>query len=445
MVQTYDAGITVDHWVTLLPLERDGRVPRHLFEDCAHWWALARHALIALDAIHALQLVHLDLKADNICIPHGPPDFDPQSPGQRLVLRFDHITLIDFAFSLVSGEPLAIALPIARQTEYDYQSPRLLAALDAGSRGDLAPTRALDWRCDLFSLAAMLRRYLPDPDDALLDGHGWTSERHARARQLVRRLLDAHDAPLPPLPPHAALTASASEVLQEADLAASLQRGWTLALGPTLPLADLSTPITRIAGPVATGVEAEPVTIDASEMASRASTRRPAARPRSKIRWAAAALLAAVIAVPLIGEAWRSWQQRSDRTDVAAAAKVVADDNLERAKRAAMSPGEDAARPASAPAAAEISASAATPAAAAASVELAQRSTPRSASSTIIAPASSPPSMAVASAAADGTREVHVQLATPVTSPVWRLGIDLPSAVAAADATAIDGGDEAAQ
>ena len=72
LVQTYDAGITVDHWATLLPLKRDGRVLRNVFEDCAHWWALARHCLIALDAIHELQLFHLDLKADNICIPSAP-------------------------------------------------------------------------------------------------------------------------------------------------------------------------------------------------------------------------------------------------------------------------------------------------------------------------------------------------------------------------------------
>ncbi len=53
-------------------------------------------------------------------------------------------------------------MPIAAQPDYDYQSPRLLHALEAGRDGDLAPTRQLDWRCDLFSLAAMLWRYLPD-------------------------------------------------------------------------------------------------------------------------------------------------------------------------------------------------------------------------------------------------------------------------------------------
>ena len=178
LVQTYDAGITVDHWATLLPVQRDGILLRHVFEDCAHWWALARHCLIALDAIHELQLVHLDLKADNVCIPFDPTDYNPRAPGQLLSPRFEQIALIDFAFSLVSGETLTRALPIARQHDYVYQSPRLLQALEAGSRGDLLPTRQLDWRCDVFSLAAMLRRYLPDPE-APLEGT-WTDRKSTR-------------------------------------------------------------------------------------------------------------------------------------------------------------------------------------------------------------------------------------------------------------------------
>ena len=45
LVQTYDAGVTVDQWATLLPVARDGCVYRHVFEDCAHWWAFAHHCL----------------------------------------------------------------------------------------------------------------------------------------------------------------------------------------------------------------------------------------------------------------------------------------------------------------------------------------------------------------------------------------------------------------
>jgi len=255
LVQTYDAGVTVDHWATLLPLERDGVRLRNVFEDCAHWWALARHCLIALDSIHALQLVHLDLKADNVCVPIAPADFDPLGSERTLQPRFDDLALIDFAFSLVSGEPLESALPIARQAEYEYQSPRLLRALDAGRSGDLAPTRELDWRCDLFSLAAMLWRYLPEFEDASLGG--WTRGRHAKARALARRLVEAHDGELTPVRPHAELIALADDALAQRELAESLQRGFSLVVDSDIALAMSPTPVTRIALPVAARAAAE--------------------------------------------------------------------------------------------------------------------------------------------------------------------------------------------
>jgi serine/threonine protein kinase len=104
LVATYDAGVTIDQWATLLPLLRDGQLYRHAFEDCAHWWALAHHCLVALKEIHQLQLVHLDIKGDNVCIPLGPANFDPDAPGQKLYPMFGQLALIDFAFALVSRE-----------------------------------------------------------------------------------------------------------------------------------------------------------------------------------------------------------------------------------------------------------------------------------------------------------------------------------------------------
>src|SRR4029453_10489815 len=110
---------------------------------------------------------------------------------------------IDFAFSLVSRESLAMALPIGWQKDYDYQSPRLLHALDAGRNGDLEPTKELDWRCDLYSLAAMLKRYLPDGGVHRHDrATHWTPLRYDAARTLIFRLRDCHDRDLPHWRPH---------------------------------------------------------------------------------------------------------------------------------------------------------------------------------------------------------------------------------------------------
>ena len=254
LVQTYDAGATVDQWATLLPVERGGSLYARVFEDCAHWWALAHHCLVALDEIHSLQLVHLDIKGDNICIPIGPAEFDPAAPEERLFPMFGKLRLIDFAFSLVSGESLPTPLPIGWQQDYDYQSPRLLHALEAGRAGDLRPTENLDWRCDMYSLAAMLKRDLPgeqrlcQPELAC----GWTAQRYDAAKALILKIREAHDRELTLRRPHAALIVETSAHVRENELAQSLEHGWTLArdaqpfAAPATPL----TPVTRLALPL---------------------------------------------------------------------------------------------------------------------------------------------------------------------------------------------------
>jgi hypothetical protein len=320
LVQTYDAGITVDHWGTLLPVQRDGIVLRHVFEDCAHWWALARHCLMALDAIHEIQLVHLDLKADNVCIPASPADFDPHALAAQLSPRFDQIALIDFAFSLVSGENLVSALPIARQTDYEYQSPRLLEALDAGRRGNLLPTRHLDWRCDIYSLAAMLRRYLPNPEGPHVAG--WSAALHGQARALVRRLLEVHDTERPARRPHGELIALATQPLDDANLAESLEYGWELALSLGAAHQPAPTPVTRIAMPIApivfvpaarnaplqmqpepmaAAVAAEPGSSDL-ETSSASVAPQPGPTPARPPAWLSVGVSVVALGLPLLGD-----------------------------------------------------------------------------------------------------------------------------------------------
>lgn len=292
LVQTYDAGVTVDQWATLLPVRRDGRVYRHVFEDCAHWWALAHHCLLALDVIHPLELVHLDVKGDNVCIPYAPASFDPESSDLRLQPVFAQLALIDFAFALISRERLTTPLPIGWEKEYDYQSPRLLAALEAGHSGELQLTRELDWRCDMYSLAAMLKRYLPEESLGLQPSlaAGWTGERYDAAKGLILRLRDCHDRELPTERPHAALIELCGGKLREPELASSLEREWTLAREASVSPASASplTPVTRLAPatrpatsiPVTRSGRITAVTVVGSRSASpAASAQRPAGRP----------------------------------------------------------------------------------------------------------------------------------------------------------------------
>jgi hypothetical protein len=405
VVQTYDAGITVDHWATLLPVQRDGRFMRHVFEDCAHWWALARHLLLALDAIHELRLVHLDLKADNVCIPASPPHFDPGLPGQQLHLRFEQLALIDFAFSLVCGDPLAIALPLARQPDYDYQSPRLLAALQASRSGDLRPTRELDWRCDFYSLAALLGRYLPDSDGPRESG--WTAARLHQAVELLRRLHAIHDADLPAQRPHADLADDAAALLRDPALAASLARGW-LPDGRSDPTELRSpTPITRIVQPLA---------VAATPAAGAPPHRPPGNAPR---RWAALGVGAAalVLAVPFVAEAWKAL---AGEDDAPAPTAVVAATTGQEALPSP--PPAEAAQP-------RVSTELPVPAVAAASATASDTS-PAAAPTTASAPEPAPGS---APASAPTSAPATAWVAAPVAAPV----APSPAASAAASAPAI--------
>ena len=137
-------------------------------------------------------------------------------------------------------------MPIGWQKDYDYQSPRLLRALDAGRAGDLQPTKDLDWRCDLYSLAAMLKRYLPG--DFPTGETGWTPERFDDARTLIFRLRECHDRDLPHWRPHQQLMDYTDVRLSAHDLVVSLDKGWQLSHDtPADVVGAPTTPMTRIA------------------------------------------------------------------------------------------------------------------------------------------------------------------------------------------------------
>ena len=165
--------------------------------------------------------------------------------------RFDEIALIDFAFSLVSGERLDIAAADRAARPTTTTSRRACCRRSRpGAPATSRPTRQLDWRCDLFSLAAMLWRYLPEPEDTTagaLDADAPRQGARAGAPAASKRTMPS----LPTLRPHAELIALASEPLAQPGLRESLQRGWTLALDSGVAAAASPTPVTRIAAPIA--------------------------------------------------------------------------------------------------------------------------------------------------------------------------------------------------
>jgi hypothetical protein len=305
-VRTYDAGVTVEHWATRLPVQRDGTPLRHVFEDCAHWWALARHCLMALEALHYAQVVHLDLKPDNLCIPFDPAEFDPAVPGATLALRFEELALIDFAFALVPGESPGHPLPLAQQPDYDYQSPRLLSALEAGRQGDLVPTLQLDWRCDFYSLAAMLRRYLPGPETPT--EFAWAPWHEERAGILVRRLLEAHDSDETAQRPHRNLIAFTNQALADAEVRASLARGWALAEQDAMPAPGVATPPTRVDVPALAEPEPSIGGIDEIDWAALAADLGDKQAPVRRTSRATGWITAAAVCASMVAAVWWALQ-----------------------------------------------------------------------------------------------------------------------------------------
>lgn len=235
-------------------MARDGHRLAHLFLDCGHWFSLARWLLAALDEVHALGFVHIDLKGDNFCLPAQSVGEAADGYPERVRLRWDELRLIDVAFSVWENRvplPANMPLPIGESTEFRYQSGQLLAALQAGNSPpfDLGPTQRLDWRADLYSLGFTLNQILAEAERRCFpeDGNwGWTEKRHTQARQLVGDLRgwderwERQGQPALTERPHKALIELLDRVLGEDDLVASLARDWQIVRDPHWRPQDVS-------------------------------------------------------------------------------------------------------------------------------------------------------------------------------------------------------------
>lgn len=184
LVATRDAGVTIEDWLRVQPRYDNGAVWQHPFQHAGMFLLLLRACLAALQEIHALGIVHCDIKEDNICLPYSPY---PYAPDQAVLLDFERVKLIDFAFSVTPERPLERPLPILPVAP--YQSNLLKTALSGDrsgkNRGGLA-VQQIDYRADLYSLGYLGGRIL---NAGLLQpaGSGGAAAM-AGARSLVDRL-----------------------------------------------------------------------------------------------------------------------------------------------------------------------------------------------------------------------------------------------------------------
>ena len=256
-LQTRDAGATLDQWATLVPLRRGETTLRNVFDDCANWWALARQCVVALDALHALGFVHLDLKPDNVCIPWAPAGAGRPVAGQPLAPRIKALALIDVAFSLVPEVDLPgplpllartrLRLPVAAPSPCARGGPARQPGGDAGARLAL---RLLQPGRDAVALPARGRRRsrLGLEQRAPCRGAG---VRPAAARRPQRAADDPLAAP-PPDPPGRAAPARSATCSSPCRPAARSTPS------RELPLDAEPTPPTRIADYVPRKPEPEP-------------------------------------------------------------------------------------------------------------------------------------------------------------------------------------------
>jgi serine/threonine protein kinase len=126
------------------------------------------HALLqALHEMHSRHFLHVDIKADNVCLPIVQSTAGQSAlrvANNELTGRLDlsRLTLIDLGFSL-RPEPQERKLWGAKYNlapTGHYIANRFTQAKRAAQGGNLVPLQNLDWRIDFFSLGVMIEPWV---------------------------------------------------------------------------------------------------------------------------------------------------------------------------------------------------------------------------------------------------------------------------------------------
>ena len=264
-LRTYHAWQTLEQWRGLPVRREPGTRVANVFRDCAIWFMTVRQSLYALQQIHEQSCLHLDIKADNLCIPAlALPSLGAfKAPYQGAFrLDFARLSLIDFAFSLwEEREPLQGILGMGVNNDVPYQSAQLRDVIVRSQALEGVTPRArqwrdlyesLDWRADLYGLGFMLKAFLDDIGEG---DPGWTAARRRAADHLVFDLMAYDDRwqkrgeHAPEELPHAGLIEEIDERLAASDLQSSLSEGsegWRVDFEAPF-VAEDDTPSTRTA------------------------------------------------------------------------------------------------------------------------------------------------------------------------------------------------------
>ena len=152
-VVTVDAGLDLQrHWLDLAASQGT-----QLLMHQADALKLTRACLKALQAIHALGVMHGDFKSDNLCIKACAAE--PQSP---IWMDLDSLRLIDFAYAVYREQPLKFVLPIDPD-RLDYMPEQYRSAIRSAQAKDdpSCISRAACAQVDLYGLWHMLTKVVP--------------------------------------------------------------------------------------------------------------------------------------------------------------------------------------------------------------------------------------------------------------------------------------------
>lgn len=190
VIETFDAGPNLYAWQVWVPCSKVDGFALPLFVQAEFLAALVRRLLLGLESLNGINLIHNDIKTNNLCL--AMPEFDKQKNGvcsTEIIFQTLELRLIDFETSF-SDQRERFIYP----SWQEWTSPFLKACSEKAMRPNLHQNEKLDilsvidWGSDLWSVGFVLDEwircgqvFLSNWLDAVRDNFGGNSDIYFRA------------------------------------------------------------------------------------------------------------------------------------------------------------------------------------------------------------------------------------------------------------------------
>lgn len=166
-ITTISAGVDLSKWHDIkAKIINEHTVISDIFYNPLFLIAILKNSLLALKQIHQNDIIHCDIKLDNICLPFDGYDLEK---GRVFKPLFDNISLIDFGHSHWIGNSLGNSqrcwLGYIENERERYQSKHLIGILKQYAKDNAYKTEKYDnssldlinYSCDLYSLGVAFK------------------------------------------------------------------------------------------------------------------------------------------------------------------------------------------------------------------------------------------------------------------------------------------------